>query len=371
MRLRNVILGFAVGAALGLAAPSYAENLPDSIRTGSRVDTSAIDNYVKAQVALMTGPDAKKASQARDDLWKQAENPLQGQISAEFQIAYVRAVSTHLPPVIKSQKLADRLNGAIVVSRLASSTRQNDLRDLANQLLQDASPAVSIYGVKAAGALIPSVLGVALLARDQKLTENVVNVVSRNQATGPLVDDAYRALDQSDNKDIPPAGKAVCTAALLDVMKRRVDLYQQAAPNDPQYEIRPLGALSKGDVFAAANAELRVRIVQTTSDLLAVAAQRFAEYPPADKSDARNRLLEVVRIAAGALRVQIERSGVPSDAKSAVATATRTMAEIDRNPGQVANAIKSVVAAVKQGPEFAGLKDPPTVQPKTAAAASN
>ncbi len=368
-RLRNVVLAVAAtGVLVALTSPARAD-LPPETRTSQNAEAqrSSIDAYVKSLVEKIRGTDARSAASAREELSKQAEsNPNGGvQVSASFQLVYSSAVTGAIAPMLKSEQVGERLTAAVIVYRLANGSKLLSLQQPIQTLLADDAPAVALWGVKSAGALLPSVLSGGFASSTEKLTTGIVEAVKKHPNVGPIIQDAYKALSVQ-NANLPPAGLEKATAAMNALVAIRVQQYINRLPADLHADRDP-----SNYIWSAVNPKAKsppvpgtvVASVQNLLDLLGVSAQRFADAGGAD----REKLQKVAETAAGSLIIVFTNMDQPN-----LIAAFKPFQRLGQmNARGIATELANAVALVKKVPSLATIKDPPVVQPIVQAAAGN
>ncbi|HEX8340775.1 MAG TPA: hypothetical protein VF624_07695 [Tepidisphaeraceae bacterium] len=371
MRRRNVTAAVAAALCVSTAA-ALAADLPAAARQAAPVPpamAATITQYVNAQIDVVLGPDAKAAGIARDELARQTETSPAVTPSADFRAAYVSAIEANLPKLLKSSRVGHRLAGAIVVTRVAKATSLSSLEDEIILLMNDSSPAVALWGVKGARAVVPGVLSLKARLGNQKLTENVVTAVTRHPGTGALVQEAYAALDVSAAQPpVPPAGLVVGTQATLALLEARIGEYVKGMPSAPMADRDPPLYFGKTPVNSAIDAKEKVRVVQALCNLMSVSAERLIDRGGTE----RQELMLVAQGAAGALIVQMQIAGsTPANEAQATAAiaALKPVRDLDRQlPAQIKAVVDGAVAAIKAVPQFTALKNAPAVQPLAVAA---
>lgn len=360
MRLRNGLLTGMVVAGVVWGAPSAWADLPNDIRTSQNASSqaSAITNYVEALVKTIRGPDAKAASDARRELCEQVENRPGGpQVAAGFQLTYAGIVVNAIQPMLKSPEVADRLNAAIIVYRLCNATKLPSLQPAVQTLLADESEAVALWGVKSAGTLIPSVLSTGFTSNNEKLTTGILEAVKKHPESGPIIQDAYKALDVSGVSGLPLAGVAKAAEAMNQLLAFRIQLYIKGIPVDIHADRDPTLFLWK--VVSSNDPELAKKSVQNLINLLAVTAQRFVETPGGEVKD---RLKRVCESAAASLIVIFQTLQTPGPI--AAFNPFKSIGII--NATQLSSMLQNAVAETRKVSLFAEIKDPPSVEPAQA-----
>lgn len=348
---RRMVVAVAGGAfvLLGAQAQVRAE-LPPAVRTATPADSykDSIDKYVAELAARVQAGDAKSGA-ARDELCRQVETTAGGVTpSASFQTLYVSSAMASLKPLLADKSVMVRLNAAIMVSRLCTSTTFPQLSPLAIAAMGDQSAAVSLWGLKAAGALLPQVLATPLNAGNQKLTPAIVAAVAAHHDVSAVVQEAYIALSLPDQTPpLPAAAMDTCAAAVCDVIDARLKDYTAGLPVNPQADRSAALFLIRGTVLSALTPPHRVKAVQSLSDLLIASARRAAVTPAGDP---RDDLYLVVTSSAGWLYSIL--NGTPPAAR---------YAELLKVPGTMKGdeIVQKAVAAltdVNQLPDYKGIK---------------
>lgn len=366
MRLRNYLFTGIAAGSLAIFTPATQAELPVDVRTSANADAQkpAIQQYVTALVGQIRGTDPKLASQAREELTKQVKsNPNAGlQVSASFQLVYTTAVMNEIQPMLKSPDVRDRLSAGVIVQRLADATKLMSLQQATQTLLADESPAVALWGVKSAAALIPTVLNGGFAAQNEKLTAGIVDAVKKHPQSGPIVQDAYRALDITKIQPaLPAAGIDKATTAINDILAARVQMYVNGLPADVQADRDP--TLYLWNVVNARQPAVMLTSVQNLVNLLSVTSQRLSQ----TSGDTRDRLQKVAENAAGSLIVIFTNTG--NDAPIASLKPFQRIGMM--NGPQMADRLANAVTEIRKVPAFKSLKDPPVVQPLAQAAAGN
>lgn len=364
--LRSGVGGVVV--VLGLTAGAIADPLPSQIRTGNAATVKsaqdAIDKYIQTRLATLADPTAPRQKETRDELVAQVEQPSQGGAgvapSGPFQTAYVDAVNRQLQ-VLLSGDAASRVNAAIIVYRLAQSTQSPQLQPTIVKLLNDESPAVALWGAKAAGALLPSILSVPFNAANEQLTKGVIAAVGKHGSSGAVVQEAYAALDVSGlpNRNppinLPKPMIEKCVKATLEVMRIRINTWTKIVPPDPHADSAAVVYVSNPNILAA-TPSLRLATTQHLLDLMSVAVARAGMTSGAD----RNAIINgPVNASISAMVVLLQVDNKPSVATQFNSIRQRlgsmSQAELERD-------VKAAAVAVRAQQDYSTLKEPPPVE---------
>lgn len=339
-----------VGVALAPAA-----DLPTPVRTAASADADRpnIETYVKNQIAKLKG--GQGAGVARDELARQPEATQAVTPSASFQSVYAQAIITEITPLLSDSDVNKRLNAAIVLYRVANATKAIQFAPLAQKLMDDASPAVAIWGVKTGGALLPGIMGVKFNRDKQTLTKALVASAKKHPEAGPLVADVYNALYLPDQQpQLPKEAFVAAIDAMNELLASRIDQYVKAMPASPQADRIPASFFVRGVVTSAMNPAQQLATIQHLMDLLSVAAQRTATLG----GDPRDQAIQLIKNIAGAMKVTLETQ------KQGVAGVKFDPLTKLRDPIQTPVVLKQVadaLAAVRAVPAFKAIKDAPQV----------
>ena len=335
-----------------------AADLPTDVRTSGSAQAMApaISKYVVDQLALVQtfGP---RSSTAREELCRQPEATATLSPSASFQTTYVTAIIDGIQPMLANPDAGVRVNAGVVVSRVASATKSPNLQPLIQRLLADESAAVAVWGNKAAGALLPSVLGQPFLASNQKLTAGIKQSAEKHHGSGALVQDAYKALTDlaAVTPALPPAAINTATDAVLGLMNIRVNDWVLRLPADPQADRAATGYLARNNVLTVMTPAMKLTTADRVIALLSVSVQR------AVKADAaqRDRIYGVAAASAGALQVLMIVEGQQA--------LSQQFAQLTKLPGGLSpaaavKAVQAAHAALKAVPAYAKLQELPTIK---------
>ncbi len=354
MRLRTALFTGILAGTFAVQLPFAMADLPAEVRQSTNADAQrpAIDAYVKGQVEIIRGTDAKAASSAREELCRQAESNPQGgvQVSASFQIAYASSVVDAIQPMMKSPDVRERLIAGVIVYRIANASKLLNMQQAVQSLLADESPAVALWGIKSAGALMPSVLNGGFAASNEKLTTGIVQAVKKHPTSGPIAQDAYKALDVTRIQPaLPQAGITKAVTAINDMLAFRVQLYVKDLPPALQADRDATLILS-----TVIDVKDPAASVQNLIDLLGVTTQRYVAAGGAE----RDALQKIVENAAGALIVIFQKTKhdelVP-------------LYKPFQRPGQLSavtipTTLSTAVVATQKLPAYKAIKVPPLVQ---------
>lgn len=362
-RLRRTAAALAVGVVAS-AGVTHAADLPAAVRTATTLDPqqqAAIGKYVKTQVDLVAARDTKAASTAREELCRQAEQNTIVTPSGVFLSQYLKAVDTHVDVLLKDKTVAGvphRLNAAIIVARLTIATKLTQLHDKTLLIVADDAPAVSLWGIKSAGAMLPSYLSLPAqrVNQGQKTVDAIVTAGKKHVSTGPLVQTAYDQLDLNDLR-LPNEAFLMSVDGINAILEARIDRYLTGVPDFPQADRVPPVFFVKAPVLkaVAANKAKQLAIVQNLVNLLSVSVQYLSNLPQGDKG---LQVTGLMSNSAGALGVWFE-----SQNQAAVAAKFKVLSTM-RQPtaAKAQQPLDDAVAAVKALADYKALKDAPKIK---------
>ncbi|MGC4033799.1 MAG: hypothetical protein QM754_19120 [Tepidisphaeraceae bacterium] len=252
----------------------------------------------------------------------------------------------------------NRLNAAIIVSRLTTSTKLAQLHERVLTLTADESPAVAIWAIKGAGAVLPGYLNLPALrvSQGQKTIDAIVAAAKKHVAVGALVQTAYDQLDLADAK-LPADALLMAVDGVNSILAARVSLYVAGHPHFPQADRVPLVFFVKREVLTAigSNKAKQLAIVQNLVNLLGVSVQRLNGLP---EGDAGVQFVNLMSSTAGALGVWFRSQTQPAvEAKFKVLVGLR-----QPTPEKAAKPLEEAMAAVKALPDYKALTDAPTIK---------
>jgi hypothetical protein len=193
----------------------------------------------------------------------------------------------------------------------------------------------------------------------QQLTPAIVKAAQNHSTSGPVVQDAYVALDLSTvTPALPAPAINVCTNAIADIVRMRINIGIARMPASPQVDLQATNYFAKGSVLGAAGAIEKLKMVQCLLDLACVNAQRCAE---TSNNDERKNLQDAASFCGGSLKV------ILLDAKSPAAGAMDPIIKIHQvSPAAAEGIVRAAVGPLKT--VFNQLTDPPKVTPRQQAA---
>lgn len=305
MRLHRMFAGngriFFIGAAL-LSAAGFARaaDLPAAVVQNANVSETigTIKSFVQARITDMSSTSAASRTDGRDSLIRQIDknNP-----DGTFVEAYCGEVAAQMQPLLKTAEPAVRVNAGIVISKLLS-TRSQRLQGLVPVLLTDDSPAVTIYGLKAAELVMDVVYANPQAQVSKDILAGLVEAVKKHKAYGMLAKDAYRIC--APNANTPKTANGVIIDEMNALLAARVQIYAADMPTDINAEALPANLLT-GSLMADMKPEQKIATIQNLADLVVVASSRMDPKSSIGRTDRSAN----VKIFAQALRKFINAGG--------------------------------------------------------------
>ncbi len=358
--LRNAVT-CALTTALILSSTSLLRaDLDKTVRSSNEADKSRkeIETYVNGLVAKLVAKDPN-SRQFRDELATQAKDTQTFSPSPSFKLIYAGAVSQAIAPLLKDEDPVVRVNAAMVVAKVAADTKAGTtLAPVAEQLINDQSIAVRVWGIKAAGALLQNLFSVQMNLQNEKISAAIAASVAKAPNSGPILQEAYKALDLTGLiPPMSPAGLCRATDRTNEILAGRVQQYLAGTPIEPQTDRVAITFLSKGEAVNAAKAagaqgaDRILKVMQNMLDITSASAERANTLSGAEKT----KMLKVTEAAAGAIFVL-------SNANPAVDAATKDLRSASGKPvANPAAGINNILTALKALPDYKNLKNPPTI----------
>ncbi len=312
-----------------------------------------IQSYVDTNVKVLAGADEEKRRDARERLVAGVISD--GEASPVFLDFYAGALNKALLPLAKHEEMHVRLNAAVAAARVAQRANNARLAEVAVAFMNDKSPAVALWGVKAARHMLPSVVQ---QGEKNPLTPTMVQVAQRS-VTAPIVVEVYDAftMDVFDlSKKTPPATLKAVIPQMLRVFRNRIELYKlPSGPAEPAADNIAAEFLTYQPVWQQMSPAQRTEAMQAIADLLGYAGQHAEIMLPEE----RNALLPVFRRTGKALQV------VGDDLRSKeIAEAAQNVQKISSQMDgpDITKRTAAVLDALKSTKEFAALKATPKLE---------
>lgn len=336
--------------------------LPENVRTSADAGPfrGQIADFVNRHVSRMKSGSSAELSASREALVA----AVGGQPSISFNELYADAINSAIPTLLKEERVAVRVNAAIVVTRVAERTSSARLAPVVKAMLSDESPGVAIWSMRAARPLLLSILSDPILSSNN-LVPVVVEAASKHLGSGPVAAEAYNALtsallDRSVRSTFttPQLQKLVPVIidAVQSILEQRVKLYEQGIPPDPSVDGK--GAMlflldTQNWQIASEKQKSKTAELALWAGVLAAKRQSQQEY-----ASKRTELLEVVRYHGRSLMLLADFTQSAS-----LKSAAEDMARVTNfSPSaQVLQAASDIPDAVRSVPLFKSVQMPPDV----------
>jgi hypothetical protein len=348
------------------AAPAGPTTLPSidltkEIRTSAtpQSDSAAIDAFIKTNIQnLMMDKNPGAQSEGRRYL----ERPVNGVggptgPSPQFINYYVAQLDKALAPPIASKNVRTRLNAAIVVYYVTAHAQDTQLQDLVLTLMRDKTDAVALYGVKAAGAVIP--VAVAGNTAGAPPILQLIQAISKTVAahnSSAIVQEAYLALSLGvPDLKISLTGAAPVIDEIERVLDGRIKKYTAGIPEDPGSDRLAVTFLTNEKIQAVLTPAQKAKALQLLSDLAQVGAGQFTY---ATVRPDKDQLAYITSFAAkGLLVASAPQKGSPLE------DALLKVAKVNTNSpaAQVLADVKAMAALLQK--QYADIKPAPAVAP--------
>ena len=217
--------------------------VPDAnMKTSTSPDTARIDLFVQRSVErLVKGTDTTTVSDARNDLIAGSSSPSpQSPVLDPYLGHYTQTLAQSIAQEWAKATLNQRINFGITITRVAENAVDAKdagslapLHKLIIKELQDPSPAIALWGMKAAAVVMNATPG----APSQDILNQVIPCVQKHAYAGPVTDEAYNALSDPNPQVI---------ASLMQLYKERIGLYANGVPSEPAIEHKAAGHLVAG-----------------------------------------------------------------------------------------------------------------------------
>jgi hypothetical protein len=348
-----------------LNAAALAQNLPtppNETKTKNEVtaDRPAIEAFITQAVGLLSSQSADEQKRGRDSLVREALVNGQPTASAAYLNAYTQLLNTQLLNLAQNPSTRVRINAAIVTCSVAKLGNLANLAPAAMAFINDSSPAVALWGVKAGAPLVAAQLRVIGGGGPNVAPALVAAAKKHNKGTigGAIALEAYTALTLS----FAPAGAAPVNPQMIaavvpllhDLMAFRVGEYRRGIPPEPGADGTGASFLVSAMVWNAQTPPQRVTTMQLLSDLLELVTKQAIAATPPDQ----NYLAGVTRRLAASISVAASASG---DAGLVAAVAPIATAPRGTSAAQMAQMVAAVYPAIKASKTYSAVTAPPTV----------
>jgi len=297
-------------------AASTGPAIPPAAQTVVNANQYAADirAFIQYQLGVLTGSDLAAVPAARDALRKQLSRGSTPSYYAVFCREWCIDCTSILNKV-PAPPLSVRLNIAIVTSTLTDNGQTMDasavpaVEQLAILLLNDSTPSVSLWAIKAARPLVPlrmqaaDVNGKSAVAPIADAIVSAVNKHKGSELGGYLAQDGYGALKVTEIGGLTAAQvkplQPMVVDPMLDILELRVNQYKDGAILCPGAE-REIATFLASQ-FPNVPLKTQKRMVQLMVTLEAYAGQRSNQYIN-DKAEL-SQMREMLKYVASALKV--------------------------------------------------------------------
>lgn len=366
--LRHRSRGVLIAGVLGIAA------IAGPLGWGrAMAQTAAASGSVSDAIASLASGDREKVVAARSTLiGRLAGNP-----SANTLNTLARDLAAGVMPVVNGNDPHAKLNAAIVVQRLADATGSLDLAPAIARLINDESPAVAAFGLRASANVLPRVLGNAVTANQDVILPAITNALAKHAANEAVAIDAYTALtrvlaapgaEASLGSNVVREATPRIVDTLLKVIGSRITDFGSGSVAEPGAEGQlAVVFLSKASTWGLMSEQQKTRTIGVLIGLLDATAAEYAAIK--DPQGAGRPKIEGLRssakFTAQGLSVISSLTGKPASLKEA-ADKLQTSITVGTSPAQMAAAVESVRTAFVQAfPEAVAPATQPTAAPTT------
>lgn len=351
-----------VANVCGQAAPAATATL-DELKGSPSVASAGpqITAAVNAQVASLTGGNPAASAAARDALINAVSPGGGGNPTAGFLNAFAVALDAGVMPALSDPSDMVRLNAAITVARVAQRTDNAVLVGSTIALLNDKSPFVVLWGLKAARSVIPAVLQNPAIKSDGILAAVVkaANAHGTGAMGAPIAVEAYEALmlgifEPAARKPADAELRAVIPV-IQQLLQQRAQIYAKGMPPEPMAENRATLFLVNSRVWGLHNAKQKLVSVQAMSNLVGLGAQHYDAATP----DQRASLAPMISNVTSAIAVVPEAAPIQAQLAPAVKINAAAAPEV------VTRDTAAIVPALKTINAFSTIQPAPAVAPNT------
>jgi hypothetical protein len=365
--LLSSILLFTLAGLVVPAAQAQTTASPPAAAPAAAAPTGNLDAYkttpsaapitawVNGHVAAMSSGAAAAASSREAIIAEVASGKVAP--SATFLATFAGALDAAVVPALQNTKSYEaRLNAAIAVTRVANAEGGASLANSTIALLNDESPFVVLWGVKASQPVLAAMLRNPA-ANSKGLLDAILGAVTKHgngPIGGAIVAEAYESLCidyQDPNAKQRPSGAALAKVIgpMQDLLKLRVDQYKTGIPPEPLADQRGTAFLAFGAVWDLHKPAEKLTSMQRMSDLVGLAAQQVQNASPGDKDS----LAQLIKLVASAIAVVPESKTVQDKIIPATKITAATPAP------QIVAAVQPIAGALQSIKAFATLPPPP------------
>lgn len=352
------VAGAMVGAVPGGSATSAAgeATVPVTVPAAAQTTPSpaALAPFIDPNVAkLLDDKDPAGSARARENL--SAGTMVNGQPgSPAFLLTYGQVLNNALVKALapaNKPTLRQRLNAAIVVSRVATVSQNASLEPITLQLLNDPAEPVVMWALKAAQPQVPPLLAAKLGNQAPRLLTAILPAVTKHPS-GPIFDEAYSALAVDD---------PLVKDELVKLWGTRLLQYTDrgGCPDDPDVDGEPVFTLTTAGMWKTVltTPQAQTDVMQRISDQLSLAAQWADQSQPGEK---RDQLAKLIRQCAEGCSVVGKHQNVA--ALDAAATAPMALDPKRRPlPPKLLPVVTPLLTAIAAA--YPNVKPAPTINP--------
>lgn len=281
----------------GMTAPARAQSDLKIDTTSPSPSAAVIESWVDTQAKDLTSGDRDKVVLARQALML-PNTPAEK--SPKFIEIYAKTVGDKLGPIAGSSDAHARLNSAMVVGKVAEMGATAEIIPLVVKFIGDESPAVSMYGIRAASSILPRTFADKKIAGGETIMPAIMAAVKKHGASEAVIGEAYqspiRVLSNTQAANALPAGTVVAATppaieALLELLNERISHYGNGTVVDPGAEGPAIGFLARTTSWAAMNQQTQNKTVEI---ILAIANGATKELGIEDsRKNNRSRLVSI------------------------------------------------------------------------------
>ncbi|HMO24724.1 MAG TPA: hypothetical protein PKB10_00495, partial [Tepidisphaeraceae bacterium] len=343
----RLMLGFVLAVSPVGPAMGQAPTLPEGAKTANDASSfrPQITSFAAHFAKQMAEGDPKAVAGAREAI----VNAVAGQTTFSFNELYADALSTALLPVAGHENVAERTN----------STR---LAPLVRKLLDDASPGVVIWALRASRPITISILNDQLLVRNSNLVPAIVAAAKRNEKVGAIIGEALTALTGAlrDQRGTFNPGQLqrlvpVVADAVQEILTFRVQQYVTGVPSEASQDRVGTVFLVDPTYWTLLNDQQKAKTAELTMWTAVLAGRRQL----GGTGPARRELLDVITLQGKSLVLigdWMKSTGLRQAADPVARLGPFSSAQ------QVVDAVKALPEAVAATPQFRNVKAPPELQ---------
>lgn len=268
-----------------------------------------VDAFVGAYVWFLTKGTVTEQRVAREKIVSEPQDRGQADpATTQFRAAYSDALNNQLVSFLKSNPpIRLRVQAAVTVEGVSRKTQSFELQGVTQALLQDESPTVALWGMRAAKQILPAVL--AIQGTKSPLLALIGPTAIKHQGPLLMLHDAYEtlALAPLELGRLPakiPGAKTQLQAVVPQVqgiLTARIKAYGQSIPPDPLVDSQGTTFLST-IAWSSQTPQQQQLTAQLMLDLLNHTSTAFAspKAPTRDLSELVKRLGQAFKVIGSA-----------------------------------------------------------------------